>query len=56
MSSSLNDVAAMGISTFMYFKTVINLILLLVVALVVFGVFAFASNVKASNIWNDLGG
>ena len=42
-----------GISTYMFFKTMCNLIVFLIIAFIVFGIFSFASNIKCSNIWNE---
>lgn len=52
-STSFNDLKIIGISTYMFFRTMRNLIYFLILALIVFGAFAFASNIKCSNLWND---
>jgi hypothetical protein len=49
----MKDIAVVGISTYMFFRTMRNLLYFLLLALVVFGVFAFATNIKCADLWND---
>lgn len=48
----MNDIVDVGISTYMFFRTIKNLIWLMLFAFLVFGVFAFASNIKCADRWN----
>jgi hypothetical protein len=44
-----------GISTYMFFRTMKNLIYFLILALILFGIYSFVSNIRCSQIWKDYG-
>lgn len=44
-----------GISTYMFFRTMRNLISFLFLALIIFGVYSFVSNIHTSNMWKNEG-
>ena len=49
----MKDIAVVGISTYMFFRTMRYLLYFLLLSLVVFGVFVFSFNIKWIDLWND---
>ena len=49
-SHSLEDIGNLGISTYLYFKMIFNVSMLLVIMFFVYSIYSFATNIQASNI------
>lgn len=49
-SQDLPEINNLGISTYVYFKTIINVGILLAIMFVVFSIYSIATNIKASNM------
>ena len=47
----VEDVINIGLSTFLYFRTLVVLIVLLIIMFLVYGIFATATNLVASNAY-----
>ena len=54
-SNSFREVASVGISTYMFYRTMVSLSCFLILALLVFGIFAFGSNIGTAVLWNSKG-
>lgn len=53
-SDPLESIHNLGISTFLYFKTIQNLSILLGIMFIVFSIYSLATNIKAANL--EIGG
>lgn len=52
--TDIGDVGHMGISTFLYFETLKNIVGLLTIMFVILSIYAIISNIVASNQYKDI--
>jgi hypothetical protein len=50
LCTSLDDIKNMGVSTYLYFKAFKNIGILITILMIIYGGFALATNVIASNV------
>lgn len=46
----MEEISNLGISTYLYFKMIFNVSMLLVIMFFVYSIYSFATNIQASNI------
>jgi hypothetical protein len=52
---SIKNMEIVGTSAYMLLRTERNLGYFLLLALIVFGIFSFATNIRSSEIWTEIG-
>ncbi len=53
---SMQNMDIVGTSAYMLLRTERNLGYFFLLALIVFGIFSFATNIRSSEIWTEIGG